>query len=292
MDRVAKASIDRVQPRRQLAAAVQAALVTLLALAGCAGQPSIAPAPAAHAGDAGAATAPFVAGTTCVRPAEGGTGYRSLDPAAVIALLGPPPDVQGEAQQRELDAVLAAQAAARDTPRRALAIADSKASCARFADALGAEVPAAVLPFLDRVAMQAAGATGAAKRHYHRARPYVGHAAVERLADVAPDPGAAADRDATAARDSSSYPSGHSAFGAACAILLAGMVPERAGELFERARSYAESREIVGAHFPRDVEAGRVAGALAMASIQQDPCFREDEAAVRATLRAALQLPR
>ncbi|MFM2287746.1 MAG: hypothetical protein RL684_889, partial [Pseudomonadota bacterium] len=251
MDRAAKASNGPVQATRRLA---PAALSGLLILAGCAGRPAIVPAPAAHAQGAGAA---------CVRPAMAGAGYRSLDPAAVIALLGPPPDVHGEAQQRELDAVLAAQAAARDTPRRALAIADSKASCARFADALGAEVPAAVLPFLDRVALQAAGVTGAAKRRYHRARPYVGHAEVERLADVVADAAAMADRDAADARDFSSYPSGHSAFGAACAILLADMVPERAGALFERARSYAESREIVGAHFPRDVEAGRVAGALA-----------------------------
>jgi len=265
-----------------------AMLVALATLAGCAAHTAIMPAPAQPAP---ASAAPAGSATPCSRPAGADAGYRSLDPAMLVALLGPPPDAQGEAQQRELDAVLAAQRAARDTPRRAQAIADSKASCARFADALGADVPGAVLPFLDRVAWQAAGVTGAAKRHYRRARPYVGHPAVERLADAAPDPAEAADADVAAAHDFSSYPSGHSAFGAACAILLAGMVPERAGALFERARSYAESREIVGAHFPRDVEAGRAAGALAMAAIRQDACFGADESQARKALRAALQLP-
>ena len=273
---------------RRRAARALVALALLATLSGCATRTAPAPVRPAHpqVAIAGAVTAP--AAGSCARPAA---GYHSLDGTAVIALLGPPPDVQGEAQQRELDAVLAVQRAARGTPRRAQAIADSTASCARFADALGAEVPAAALPFLDRVAWQASAATGAAKRHYRRARPYVGHPAVERLADAAASPAEAADKDAADAHDYSSYPSGHSAFGAACAILLADMVPERAAALFERARSYAESREIVGAHFPRDVEAGRAAGALAMASIRQDACFREDAAQARKAVRAALQPP-
>jgi acid phosphatase (class A) len=266
-----------------------AAWLALAALAACAAHAPRAPQAAANAAGTVPATAP-AAVAACMRPADPEAGYRSLDAGALVGLVGPPPAAGSDLQQRELEAVLAAQRAARDTPRRALAIADSDDSCVRFADALGAELPAAALPFLDRVAWQAAGVTGAAKRHYRRARPYVGHPAVERLGDIAPDPAAPLDRDAAAARDYSAYPSGHAAFGASCAILLADMVPERADALFERARSYAESREIVGAHYPRDVEAGRLAGALAMAVIRQDPCFREDEAPVRKAVRAALHL--
>jgi acid phosphatase (class A) len=277
---------SRVGTGHALAAIV--AIAALAALAGCAARAVV---PAAAGATVGTAPASAPAAATCARPGASDAGYRTLDGAAAMALLGPPPEAGSEAQQRDLEAVLAAQRAARDTPRRALAIADSKASCARFADALGAEVPAAALPFLDRVAWQASAVTGAAKRHYRRARPYVGQPAVERLADAIASPAEAADRDVADAHDFSSYPSGHSAFGAACAILLAGMVPERAAALFERARSYAESREIVGAHFPRDVEAGRMAGELAMAFIRQDPCFRADEAQARSTMRAALQLP-
>ena len=93
-------------------------------------------------------------------------------------------------------------------------------------------------------------------------------AAVERLADVAPQaplPGGAAP-DYFAQRDHTSYPSGHGTLGAACAILMAAMVPERATELFARGREYGESRLVVGAHYPRDIEAGRIAATVAVAA--------------------------
>lgn len=236
---------------------------------------------------------------TCQRPASGAPRYLHAEAALATALVGPPP-VEGSAEARsDLAAVLAAQRAARGTPRRALAIADSLGSCARFADALGREglfdAPATgdaaqALAFLDRAAIQASGFTGAAKRVYLRARPYVHEPRVERLADVAP--GQPLPEGAKAGyfdeRDHTSYPSGHGAFGATCSILLAGMVPERSAQLFERGRQYGESRIIVGAHHPRDIEAGRTAGAAAVALMQDDACFREDEIAARRALRAAL----
>jgi acid phosphatase (class A) len=239
---------------------------------------------------------------TCQRPASGAPRYLHAEAALATALVGPPPVEGSTAARSDLAAVLAAQRAARGTPRQALAIADSLGSCARFADALGREglfaAPGAsegavlALAFLDRAAIQASGFTGAAKRVYLRARPYVHESRVARLADVAPGqplpegakPGYFDERDHT------SYPSGHGAFGATCAILLAGMVPERSAQLFERGRQYGESRIIVGAHHPRDIEAGRTAGAAAVALMQEDACFREDEAAARRALRAALGL--
>jgi acid phosphatase (class A) len=238
----------------------------------------------------------------CQRPATGAPRYLHADAELAIALVGPPP-AEGSAEARsELAAVLLAQRAARATPRRALAIADSLGSCARLADALGADgtlaavaagSPAAqALAFLDRAALQASGFTGAAKRHFARARPFVHEARVERLADVAPGlplpAGAAAGY--FDERDHTSYPSGHGALGAACAILMAGIVPERSAQLFARGRQYGESRVIVGAHYPRDIEAGRTVAAAALALMQQDACFIEDQAAARQALRSALGL--
>jgi len=244
---------------------------------------------------------------TCQRPASGATRYLHADAALATAIVGPPPAEGSAAARSDLAAVLAAQRAARGTPRRALAIADSLGSCARFADALGHEglfdAPAAdaaaagndaaqALAFLDRVAIQASGFTGAAKRSYLRARPYLLEPRVERLADVAPGQAlpAGAKPDYFEERDHTGYPSGHGAFGATCAILLAGMVPERSAPLFERGRQYGESRIIVGAHRPRDIEAGRTAAAAAVALMQDDACFREDQGAARRALRAALGL--
>jgi acid phosphatase (class A) len=239
---------------------------------------------------------------TCQRPASGPMRYLHADASLAIALLGPPPDEGSTEARSELAAVLAAQRAARGTPRRALAIADSLGSCSRLGDALGAPAvladaaagsdAAVALAFLDRAALQASAFTGAAKRRFLRARPYVVDAHVERLADVSPDqplpagaaPGYFAERDHTG------YPSGHGALGAACAILMAELVPERSAQLYARGRQFGESRIVIGAHRPRDIEAGRTAAAVAVALMQGDACFQEDQASARRALRAALGL--
>lgn len=210
-----------------------------------------------------------------------------------IALLGPPPAAGSEAAQRDLQGVLAAQRAAHQAGTTARAIADAEVSCTRLADALEGEPHAAgevsALKFATAAALQAATATGAAKSYWQRSRPFVVSDEVERLADVAVSNSPATP--AVYERDHSSYPSGHAAFGMACAVVLAQMVPEQRAALFARGRSYGESREIVGAHFPADVEAGRMAGAAAMAVILQNPKFQSDLRGARAGLRQALGLP-
>jgi acid phosphatase (class A) len=244
----------------------------------------------ASGGPAGAAAAESAG---CQRATARAPAYLHADPTELIGLLGPPAATGSPAEAVELAVVLATQRAAHGTPRREQAIADSQGSCARLADALGASPGDAALAFLDRAALQASAWTGAAKRHFERARPFVHEAAVERLADVAPDmplPSGAAPG-YFAQRDHTSYPSGHATLGAACAILMAAMVPERGAELFARGHLYGESRLVVGAHFPGDVEAGRIAATVAVALMRQDGCFREDEAAARRQLRAALALP-
>jgi acid phosphatase (class A) len=70
------------------------------------------------------------------------------------------------------------------------------------------------------------------------------------------------------------------------------MVPEKRSGLFERARQYGQSRLIVGAHFPSDIEAGRALAAVSAAQMQQNAAFRRDFEAARIELRAVLGLPR
>jgi len=148
---------------------------------------------------------------------------------------------------------------------------------------------AAAVAFATRSAKQAAGATGPPKTYWGRARPYVDNPDVEPLGDVAPDsPLAIA---GGYERAHTSYPSGHTAFGTACAIVLAQMVPEQRAALFARARLYGESRLIVGAHFPTDVDAGRRVGTAAAGVMLQNALFQADLRAARAQLRAALGLP-
>lgn len=89
----------------------------------------------------------------------------------------------------------------------------------------------------------------------------------------------------------SSYPSGHATFGTVCAILLADMVPERRREIFERNRDYEHSRMVVGAHYPSDLESGRIAGTVATTLMMQNAQFQRDFAAAQTHLRAVLHLP-
>jgi acid phosphatase (class A) len=148
---------------------------------------------------------------------------------------------------------------------------------------------AAGVAFATRAARQVAGATGPPKTYWGRARPYVDNPSVERLGDVAPDsPLAIA---GGFERAHTSYPSGHTAFGTACAIVLARMVPEQRAALFARARLYGESRLIVGAHFPTDVDAGRRVGTAATGVMLQNAQFQADLHTARAQLRGALNLP-
>jgi len=48
---------------------------------------------------------------------------------------------------------------------------------------------------------------------------------------------------------------------------------------------------VVGAHFPTDLEAGRIAGTVAASLLLQDPGVRRELGHARTSLRATLGLP-
>lgn len=216
--------------------------------------------------------------------------YFSATQMDSIVLLEPPPSKGSEADQRDLQAVLERQKAAHADGTLERAAADAEINCRRVADVLQPPAAAAAaLDFATRAALQAAGAAGPAKQYWHRPRPYMQSAQVERRGDVAPDhplpPELARERDISA------YPSGHTAFGTACAIVLSQMVPEQRAALFARARLYGDARLVVGAHYPTDVEAGRIIGTAAAAVMLQNHQYQLDLRPAAASLRAALGLP-
>lgn len=233
--------------------------------------------------------------------------YFSSSQIDSLALLEPPPAAGSEADRRDLQAVLERQKAARSDGTLERSIDDAEINCRRVADVLrgvAATAPAsqpagsaslaagegaAALDFATRAALQAAGAVGPPKQYWHRPRPYMASSQVERRGDVAPDfplsPELARERDISA------YPSGHTAFGTACAIVLAEMVPEQRAALFARARLYGDARLVVGAHYPTDIEAGRSIGTAAAAVMLQNHQFQEDLRHATAGLRLALGLP-
>jgi acid phosphatase (class A) len=215
-----------------------------------------------------------------------------LSPGQVdsVALLAPPPARGSDAARQDLKAVLAVQRDAHRDGSILRAIGDAQPSCARVADVLHLTAGSnAALEFATHAALQASAATGAAKLFWRRPRPYVVSSRVERPGDVATGgaPGTAAAKDWAY----TSYPSGHAAFGMACAIVLAQMVPEERAALFTRGRVYGQSRVIIGAHFPTDVEDGRLIGTATAAFLLQNPQFRSDLRGARAGLRQALGLP-
>jgi acid phosphatase (class A) len=59
-----------------------------------------------------------------------------------------------------------------------------------------------------------------------------------------------------------SYPSGHTTFGYATAVVLAHLIPEKATAIMDRARLYGNNRVFCGAHYPSDVAAGEVIGTM------------------------------
>ncbi|WP_341207406.1 phosphatase PAP2 family protein [uncultured Sphingomonas sp.] len=80
------------------------------------------------------------------------------------------------------------------------------------------------------------------------------------------------------------YPSGHTAAGWLEALILAELLPDRAGAILARGRAYGESRAVCGSHSLSAVQAGYLAGATTYAALHSSPSFRRDVARARAEL--------
>jgi acid phosphatase (class A) len=198
----------------------------------------------------------------------------------VSNLLPPPPAAGSAAARRDLEAVLAVQKS-RTAQEMAAAKADVEHSMFRFADAIGLTAQPSALPktaaFFDRVAKFDKTQVKQAKAYFHRPRPSVVSSEVHPLSKDKPDDW--------------SYPSGHATFGYTTAVLLANMLPEKRAEIFARADLYAQHRIVMGAHFPSDLEAGKLTGTVIAAQILRDAQWQGDYNAARSELRKALGLP-
>ena len=257
----------------------------LFSLTGCvagahAPQQAVSPA-AVTAAPAPVTAAPDQTAASQFAPSPDGGAYLAPLSLNLYRLLPPPPEA-GSAQERaELDQLLSIQA--NRTPAQARrALDDSHVDIFRFSDALGSppRFNASQLPLTTalfaRIGKDESAYMDGAKDAFGRPRPFVTD---RRLQPVVPQP------------PSASYPSGHSTWAVACAIVLSDMVPERRAQIFARADEYAYNREVGGVHYPSDVAAGRLAGTALAASLFQTPRFLNDEVAATAELRAALGLP-
>lgn len=111
----------------------------------------------------------------------------------------------------------------------------------------------------------------AAKQKYFRARPYVFYNAPTCYP-----------KDEERLRANGSYPSGHSARGWAIALILSEINPENKEAILKRGYDMGQSRVICGYHWQSDVDAGRLAGAAAVAHLHANPVFMEQLARAKA----------
>ena len=86
-----------------------------------------------------------------------------------------------------------------------------------------------------------------------------------------------------------SYPSGHTIRGWSAALLLAELNPAAADTILARGMMYGDSRVIVGAHWQSDVDAGRLAGSVAVLTLHTCPEFIEELEKARAEFQRLTQ---
>jgi acid phosphatase (class A) len=211
------------------------------------------------------------------------SGYLAGHPVDYRVILAAPPPVdsiEDKADQRVVEDWQKAP-----ETRRQSATLDDHFVYPRFDAAFGRPVDRQTSPTLIRMLTRGlrdvAATTFSAKDHFQRPRPFQ-RVQLQHLCggDVPPKP-------EPHPSGGSSYPSGHSAYGWAVAMMLARVAPERSAALMARADEYAESRVICGMHFPSDVSAGQAVAAAVVNHLDALPEFQADLARARAELAAS-----
>lgn len=200
--------------------------------------------------------------------ANSGPSYYYLDPRQIdlTALLPPPPDPTS-ARERADEQDVAATVAARSPAQLLEAEDNSMRSVFFFSKSIGPGFDSVRLPvtarFFSHVRSDVEQLIDQAKTYWDRPRP----------------------NGTQKARGS--YPSGHAAFAAATAILLSQLMPSKRDAIFAQARMFAESRILLGVHYPSDVAAGWTAGTVAAYAMMHGRAFQNDFVKVAAELHRA-----
>ncbi|MGN6308122.1 MAG: acid phosphatase [Xanthobacteraceae bacterium] len=202
-----------------------------------------------------------------------------------LALLPPPPDAGSEAQASD-DAARRAAIAIRETARWKLAARDADYTSPKSVDAFACTIGITISPtatphlnmLLKRTLVDAGLATYKAKIKYNRTRPFV----------AANDNTTCYPKDEEMLRKDGSYPSGHSAYGWAWALILAEMVPDKADAIIQRGFQFGQNRIICGVHWQSDVNAGRVVAAAVVAQLHTNADFKAQFGAAQKEVQVAL----
>ncbi|MGA8099630.1 MAG: phosphatase PAP2 family protein [Candidatus Cybelea sp.] len=192
--------------------------------------------------------------------------YLKTGAVDLTVLLPPPPDV-ASAQAHSDEAQVAAAIAGRGSRQLLLAEDESARTVFFYTPSVGAGFTPARFPittaFFSRIGSDVKELVNEAKTYWERPRPD------------------------GARKARGSYPSGHAAFAAASAIVLAQLLPAKRNAIFTQARTFAENRILLGLHYPSDIASGWTAGTLAVYVMMHDSAFQRDFAAAKAELRRA-----
>lgn len=209
------------------------------------------------------------------------SGYLGDAADRMTAMLAPAP-MPGSPRAEADRAIFKATRALKGTPRWAMAQADfnERAVVGNMSCAIGTKMDLAALPATTKLilhmAPDVARGVNAPKTFYLRPRPYKVDAG--ETCGVLP-----------ASEDNFDYPSGHSAWGWAVALVLAEMLPERADAILVRGRAVGEGRAICGVHNYSSVVAGQTVAAAIVAAEHSKPEFQADFAAAKVEMEAALK---
>jgi acid phosphatase (class A) len=208
-------------------------------------------------------------------------GYLPKGAAPDSKLLIPPPPAAGSAALARDEEAQRAAVALRGSPRWEQATTDAllftPTVTSVFSCAAGIPLGAATTPRTDallrKLGPDLALAVYPSKRKYQRPRPFMVN-----------DQPTCTPADEAGLRRDGSYPSGHSAIGYGWGLVLAELVPDRAGALVARGRAFGDSRRVCNVHWLSDVEEGRVIATAVVARLHGEPAFRTDMEAARKEL--------
>ncbi|MBT2144360.1 MULTISPECIES: phosphatase PAP2 family protein [unclassified Rhodanobacter] len=196
----------------------------------------------------------------------------------------PPAPQAGSARYEADRQIFKATRQLQGTPRWTLATGDADgatpAMLRGFSCAVGVPLDAVQLPrlvnLLDRAGADADHVNTPVKQANRRQRPFQ----IDDGAVCQPKPQLAKSFD---------YPSGQATLGWTIGLILAELAPDRATDIDLRARAYADSRMICGAHNYSAIEAGAMNAAIVVAALHASPAFRQDVESARRELASYRQ---
>jgi acid phosphatase (class A) len=235
-----------------------------------------------------AMTAPAFSQNTARPQTVARARYLAAGALDIGKILQPAP-VDGDARDTADREIFRFTRAMEGSPRWALAASDNDISqagilrafrCAADLDLTAQSAPLTAA-LLSRVSSESNGSVGALKNAFARKRPFLvdqGNTCIS-VAGLANSP---------------DYPSGHTIAGWSVGLTLAELLPLRATDILNRARSIGESRVVCGVHNASAVDAGWIAATSMVIVLHTSAEFKFEMEAARAELeklRAASAVP-